>query len=67
MKDMGEMLLRPEAFSEIVIGNTALVRAMVESRSRGGHLLSRVADAGDRHGHRQHAGGAGGLFISNSR
>jgi indolepyruvate ferredoxin oxidoreductase, alpha subunit len=30
MKDMGEMLLRPEAFSEIVIGNTALVRAMVE-------------------------------------
>jgi len=31
MKDMGEMLLRPEAFSEIVIGNTALVRAMVES------------------------------------
>ena len=32
MKDMGEMLLRPEAFSEIVIGNTALVRAMVESR-----------------------------------
>ena len=32
MKDMGEMLLRPKAFSEIVIGNTALVRAMVESR-----------------------------------
>jgi indolepyruvate ferredoxin oxidoreductase alpha subunit len=31
MKDMGEMLLRPEAFAEIVIGNTALVRAMVES------------------------------------
>ena len=31
MKDMGEMLLRPEAFSEIVIGNTALVRGMVEA------------------------------------
>lgn len=31
MKELGEMLLRPEAFSEIVIGNTALVRAMVES------------------------------------
>ena len=34
MKDMGEMLLRPEAFSEIVIGNTALVRAMVETGVR---------------------------------
>ncbi len=34
MKDMGEMLLRPGAFSEIVIGNTALVRAMVESGVR---------------------------------
>ena len=31
MKKMGEMLLRREGFSEIVIGNTALVRAMVES------------------------------------
>ena len=31
MKEMGEMLLQTEAFSEIVIGNTALVRAMVES------------------------------------
>ena len=31
MKDMGEMLLRAEAFSEIVIGNTALVRGMVEA------------------------------------
>ena len=31
MKDMGEMLLRRDGFSEIVIGNTALVRAMVES------------------------------------
>jgi indolepyruvate ferredoxin oxidoreductase alpha subunit len=29
MKDMGEMLLRREAFAEIVMGNTALVRAMV--------------------------------------
>ena len=34
MKDMGEMLLRPEPFSEIVMGNTALVRAMVESATR---------------------------------
>ncbi len=34
MKDMGEMLLRPEAFAEIVIGNTALVRAMVETGVR---------------------------------
>jgi indolepyruvate ferredoxin oxidoreductase alpha subunit len=31
VKDMGDMLLRPEGFSEIVIGNTALVRAMIES------------------------------------
>lgn len=31
MKSMGEMLLRKESFSEIVIGNTAVVRAMVES------------------------------------
>ncbi|MBI5551288.1 MAG: 4Fe-4S binding protein [Desulfobacterales bacterium] len=29
MKSMGEMLLRREAFAEIVMGNTALVRAMV--------------------------------------
>ncbi len=34
MKDMGEMLLRREAFSEIVMGNTALVRAMVETGTR---------------------------------
>jgi len=34
MKDMGEMLLKPEPFSEIVMGNTALVRAMVESATR---------------------------------
>ena len=31
MKDMGEMLLRREGFSEIVMGNTALVRAMIEA------------------------------------
>ncbi len=31
MKLMGEMLLRQEAFAEIVMGNTALVRAMVEA------------------------------------
>jgi indolepyruvate ferredoxin oxidoreductase alpha subunit len=31
MKSMGEMLLRREPFSEIVMGNTALVRAMVEA------------------------------------
>ena len=31
MKKMGDMLLRKESFSEIVMGNTALVRAMVEA------------------------------------
>jgi hypothetical protein len=31
MKQMGEMLLRREPFEEIVMGNTALVRAMVAS------------------------------------
>ena len=31
MKHLGQMLLRKEAFSEIVIGNTAVVRAMMES------------------------------------
>ena len=31
MKFMGEMLLRREPFTEIVMGNTALVRAMVEA------------------------------------
>jgi len=31
---MGEMLLRREPFEEIVMGNTALVRAMVESGTR---------------------------------
>ena len=34
MKTMGEMLLRQRAFSEIVMGNTALVRAMVEAGTR---------------------------------
>ncbi|BBO73898.1 indolepyruvate oxidoreductase [Desulfosarcina widdelii] len=34
MKKMGEMLLRRKAFSEIVMGNTALVRAMVEAGTR---------------------------------
>lgn len=34
MKDMGDMLLRKPAFKEIVMGNTALVRAMVESGTR---------------------------------
>jgi indolepyruvate ferredoxin oxidoreductase, alpha subunit len=34
VKDMGAMLLSREAFSEIVIGNTALVRAFVESGTR---------------------------------
>lgn len=34
MKLMGDMLLRKEPFEEIVIGNTALVRAMVESGTR---------------------------------
>ena len=34
MKLMGDMLLRREPFEEIVIGNTALVRAMVEAGTR---------------------------------
>ncbi len=34
MKRMGDMLLRREPFSEIVMGNTALVRAMVEAGTR---------------------------------
>ena len=34
MKKMGDMLLRRDAFSEIVMGNTALVRAMVEAGTR---------------------------------
>ncbi len=34
MKHMGEMLLRPDAFHEIVMANTALVRAMVEAGTR---------------------------------
>ncbi|MCG6910257.1 MAG: thiamine pyrophosphate-dependent enzyme [Deltaproteobacteria bacterium] len=34
MKKMGDMLLRKEPFEEIVIGNTALVRAMIESGTR---------------------------------
>ncbi len=34
MKNMGRMLLRKEPFEEIVMGNTALVRAMVEAGTR---------------------------------
>jgi indolepyruvate ferredoxin oxidoreductase alpha subunit len=34
MKDMGRMLLRRDAFSELAIGNTAVVRAMVEAGVR---------------------------------
>ena len=34
MKTLGEILLKQEPFSEIVMGNTALVRAMVESYAR---------------------------------
>lgn len=34
MKPMGQMLLRQEPFAEIVMGNTALVRAMVEAGTR---------------------------------
>ena len=34
MKKMADMLLRHQAFAEIVMGNTALVRAMVESGTR---------------------------------
>ena len=34
MKNMGEMLLASEPYSEIVMGNTALVRAMIEAGTR---------------------------------
>jgi indolepyruvate ferredoxin oxidoreductase alpha subunit len=34
MKKMGDMLLRREPFSEIVMGNTAIVRSMVEAGTR---------------------------------
>jgi indolepyruvate ferredoxin oxidoreductase, alpha subunit len=34
MKNMGEMLLTQAPFSEIVMGNTALVRAMIEAGTR---------------------------------
>jgi len=34
MKVLGEILLQEEPFSEIVMGNTALVRAMIESYTR---------------------------------
>lgn len=34
MKDLGTMLLGKDAFSELVIGNTALVRAMIEGGVR---------------------------------
>lgn len=34
MKKLGDVLLKQEPFSEIVIGNTALVRAMIEAGTR---------------------------------
>jgi len=34
MKSLGELLIQPGPFSEIVIGNTAIVRAMIESGVR---------------------------------
>ena len=34
MKHMGDMLMREEAFEEIVMGNTAIVRAMIEAGTR---------------------------------
>jgi len=34
MKHLGDMLMTRGPFSEIVMGNTALVRAMVESGTR---------------------------------
>ncbi|HRZ91116.1 MAG TPA: indolepyruvate ferredoxin oxidoreductase, partial [Spirochaetia bacterium] len=50
MKDLGETLLRKEPFSEIVIGNTAIVRALVESGLRSvtaypGSPTPEIADA----------------------
>ncbi|MBF0545460.1 MAG: indolepyruvate ferredoxin oxidoreductase [Candidatus Riflebacteria bacterium] len=34
MKKLGSVLMKPESFSEIVMGNTALVRAMIESGTK---------------------------------
>ena len=34
MKTLGEILLEENSFSEIVMGNTALVRAMIESHTQ---------------------------------
>jgi indolepyruvate ferredoxin oxidoreductase alpha subunit len=34
MKKLGEVLLTPDPFSEIVMGNTALVRGMIEAHTR---------------------------------
>jgi len=34
LKLLGEMLLKKESFSEIVMGNTAIVRAMIESNTK---------------------------------
>ncbi len=50
MKDLGQTLLREEAFSEIVIGNTAVVRALVEAGVRSvsaypGSPTPEIADA----------------------
>ena len=50
MKDLGETLLRKEPFSEIVSGNTAIVRALVESGLRSvtaypGSPTPEIADA----------------------
>jgi len=42
MKDLGSMLVGKAAFSELVIGNTALVRGMVRRGPRG-HLIPRLA------------------------
>jgi indolepyruvate ferredoxin oxidoreductase alpha subunit len=34
MKTLGEILLEENSFSEVVMGNTALVRAMIESHTQ---------------------------------
>lgn len=44
MKTMGDMLLNPGSFSEIVMGNTALVRGMVEAGAGKDHTEQAMGD-----------------------
>jgi hypothetical protein len=40
MKTLGEILLEENSFSEVVMGNTALVRAMIESHTQVHFILN---------------------------